>query len=141
MRKDIKEQQHLDELRSLMFQKGYRRPFSISVPGRALSRFEGTLDRCLEYFLDYLAGNQVAGGRLEMETKAPYNDDIVASFKMNYNQQEGFQIRQMAIGKKGVELSRNYDIRHNRQIPGSMSLEGLFPQPKPWEKHIKGLRR
>jgi len=141
MRKDIKEQQHLDELRSLLFQKGYRRPFMISVPGRALSRFKGTLDSCLNFYLDYAETNQLKAGRLEMETMAPYNDKIAASFKINFDPQEGFQIRQMVISKHGVSNHLNYDIRHNREIPGSMTLEGLFPKQKPWERHLKGFRR
>lgn len=130
-----RENELADKLRMLLYQKGYRRRFTLRSIGRR--QCSGELTECLEQFL----GQQCSGIiSLELETMAPYNDQVTCRFALDYEPDRGFKIRKLTVGKPGYP-PRTFPIAIVQDIPGGMCLEGLFKKAKPWEWNMKGKYR
>lgn len=130
-----RENELADKLRILLYQKGYRRRFTLRAIGRRQCR--GEITECLEQFLGQHCSGIVS---LELETMAPYNDQITCRFTLDYEPDKGFKIKELTVGKPGYP-SRTFPCATGQDIPGSMSLEGLFKKLRPWEWNMKGKYR
>lgn len=127
----------INDFTALMYQKGYRARFMLA--GDQM-QFHGSLSECLETFLQ----SWTAKGRstvLKLETYAAYrhaSDHINCVLQGKYDPEKGFQIEQMDIVQRPSGKSQTYRLINNRQIPGIMAVQGLFPKPKPWDHILKG---
>ncbi|MGE8426336.1 MAG: hypothetical protein ACN6O7_00600 [Sphingobacterium sp.] len=130
-----REKEWADKLRMLLYQKGYRRRFTLRAIGAP--QCSGAITECLEQFLGRHRSGKVT---LELETMAPYNDQITCRFALDYEPDKGYKIKELTVGKPGYP-SRTFPCATGQDIPGSMSLEGLFKKPKPWEWNMKGKYR
>ncbi|MNU20714.1 hypothetical protein D3C71_89630 [compost metagenome] len=127
-----------EKLRMLFYQKGYRRKFTLSVPGSGLPKQMDDLRKCLEVFKMLLDVGKASFCQLELETTAPYNDRITCRFKLDYSESNGINIRELEVRSLETNNIKVFQIRSNHEIPGSMTLESLFPKPKPWDYLKRG---
>lgn len=137
MNSESTEKQAKEAIINLLRQKGYRNRFALSVPGSNFPRQYGMLAKCLEVFFMLLKEGRAPSGKLELDTTAPYNDRITCKFKLEYQEVKGFIVRELTVHKMYFQ-SRQFNLSHNQQVPGSMTLESLFPKPKPWDNIRKG---
>lgn len=126
---------HTDRLVSLLYQKGYRGPFTIRVFQSGRPMHSGDLRRLLAYF--FQSKNEHIS-QAELTTHAPYAPHIQCRMQVAYSGKEGFVIKELLVTNKQSRESRHLQFGHNQQLPGSMSIEGLFPKPKPWDNLLKG---
>ena len=133
--KPIDLEQAVKDFATHMRQYGYRNSFTLSLPPKP--DFTGNLNDCLNR---YLAANAAAESytSFELRTKAPYNPEIVCRFKIEFDRQSGFQIHNMLIKHLVTKIEHEYKLHNNRELPGSQTLSGLFPKPKPWDFLKKG---
>lgn len=131
-------QQLVSDFVTFMYQKGYRRNYTLDHPGTGHPGMTGILRTCLEQFLmGYKLTNKIPA-QCNLVTSPPYNDAITCSFKLQFDEVKGFLINEMNIQDTHSQHSYTYKIRANQQIPGSNAIEGLFPKPKPWDDILKG---
>jgi hypothetical protein len=132
-----KTKQSLHELKMLLFQKGYRKRFSLVIGEDNRNRYHGELGKCLDVLGRALSGNPTKGTMVSLETTAPFNDRITCSFTITIDE-SGLGIKELMVQNLRSKESRQFTYRNNKEIPGSQSLEGLFPKPKPWDRLLRG---
>ena len=128
----------VSDFAQLMYSKGYRGKYTLLHPGTGHPGMMGTLTDCLEKFLTGYRLTEQTKDKLQLDTYADNSLSINCSFKIQFDEVKGFLIREVNVRNVPSEANRLYKITHNQQIPGSVAVQGLFPKPKPWEKHIKG---
>lgn len=121
-------------------QKGYRGRFMLGKITGDRRMSSGDLKSCLTTFLRIYAKTKGKNSLLQLETNPPHNDDLRCIFNVAFSEVEGFKISKMEIVNSRTNENKIYKIAHNNQIPGSQAMQGLFPNPKPWQKHLKGRR-
>jgi len=125
----------MESITHLLYQKGYRQHFTIRVPGSGRPVRSGNISSCLQYFFE---SKDTGPSRIELATTAPYAFHIKCRFYLGYEDKDGFSITRLFVENIRARDNREFQFRHNQEIPGAMSLEGLFPKPKPWEQIWKG---
>jgi len=126
------------ELIHLLYQKGYRRTFTLVHPGTNHPDISGTLNDCLDKFLVGYRLDDKRWDKLQLSTLAPYNDHLTCTLQLQFDEAKGFLIRELTIEDKVSREQRYYRLSNNQQVPGAGSIEGLFPKPKPWDDIAKG---
>ncbi|MVT07687.1 hypothetical protein [Chitinophaga tropicalis] len=123
-----------EDFAGLLYRKGYRDRYTISDYG-GRPKQSGPLLQLLAEFLRHFEGKQLAPEKCTLETRY-FN--VACRFDVSYNQVNGFKVDQMTVKQEKTNEQRSYRFRHNHQLPGAATLSGLFPQPKPWERHLRG---
>ncbi|MBK1439800.1 hypothetical protein JHJ32_07385 [Parapedobacter sp. ISTM3] len=132
------EEAAIRKLVSLMHGKGYRGRFSIDFSGRRGQKYHGNLRQCLAQFFAAGNGQDESPAKIELETTAPYNHRIICKMGMDYSEESGFSIREMEIHHVRTKERKHFRLRSDRDLPGAMTLESMFPKPKPWDWMLKG---
>jgi len=129
---------NIGDFTATMYSKGYRREFDLVAQDSGRLLFRGKLTDCLRKAL--MDGEEIRenGGRCILVTHPPYEDRISCTFKVGYDRTRGFTVTEMDIQHQETGAKKHYQLMHNQQLPGAMSIGGLFPRPKPWDKHIRG---
>ena len=126
----------VSDLTSMLLREGYRNKFSVSSTGSSGPLITDKLSKCLEHFLQ--GGRADNTAEFELRTCPPYSDHLECLFQLKFDQLKGFLIKELTIKDRVSQESRYYRITNNQQVPGAMSVQGLFPKPKPWDDHLKG---
>lgn len=124
----------IDDFTAMLYRKGYRGKFTVGGKEVRTRTEPQNLSRCLELLLK----EKSTGKPFELNTYAPYSDELSCHFTVGFDAVKGFLIKEMTIRDSQSDEIRQYRIAANHQIPGAMSIQGLFPRPKPWERHLKG---
>lgn len=137
---DSEEQKRIavSDFTTLLYQKGYRGRFSVELPATNNTFFAGRLSDCLSDALKQYNATTGMGSVLKLKTTAPYADHLECSFSVRFDEVKGFLVNGAAFRDTKTGKSHAYRISNNQQLPGANSIEGLFPKPKPWDKHLKG---
>lgn len=135
MENSLTRKEAIEKITMLFHRKGYRRDFMLDE-----DRIQqgGSIRQCLEVFLKQYEAGEYADGSFHLITYAPYNDRITCDFKMKFDEQKSFLITEFLVTNLKTDDYRQYHLRHNNELPGSMTLESLFPKPKPWDWIKKG---
>ncbi|WP_029274615.1 hypothetical protein [Pedobacter borealis] len=128
----------VSDFTSFIYQKGYRKHFSIDLVAKERIVFAGNLSDCLKKILNWLSRENNSATGFELRTTAPYADNLECIFKVRFDEVKGFLINGVTFHDKNSGLDHRYSISSNHQIPGANSVEGLFPKPKPWAHRLKG---
>jgi len=128
----------VNDFASLMYQKGYRGQFNLRHPSSGRPVESGALSYLLHQFLKEFNSKPNASPVLELDTFAPYSTTISCLFRIEYDAVMGFRARELTLNHKKTKENRHYQFVNNHQVPGALSLEELFPQPKPWDRGLRG---
>lgn len=132
---------HIGQFTQLLFQKGYRRKFSIDLEKQGGIRFTAELPTCLSQMVKIMGRTKQPSVRCELMTYAMYktsDDNIACSFRVSYDKQTGFKAHELTITNAASGDKRFYRLQNNQQIAGAQAVQGLFPKPKPWDHILKG---
>ncbi|WP_142685746.1 hypothetical protein [Chitinophaga polysaccharea] len=120
-------------------QYGYRNRFTIEMQGSGISKFTGNLNDCLNRYLAASINGKIGiNSFFELETALPFNQRILCRFKMAFDNISGFTIKQLEISDRVSKTNKVFNLRLNKELPGSQTIEGLFPKPRPWDFLRKG---
>lgn len=126
------------KLVSLMYSKGYRSRCSMAIAKGGRPIYHGDLRQCLAHFFKVRSGREARLAALELETHAPSNHRITCRMTMAYAEDTGFSIRGVDVRHARTRERKHFSLRSNHELPGAMTLESMFPKPKPWDWMLKG---
>jgi hypothetical protein len=138
MNRKKREEIAVSDFTTFLYQKGYRGRFSVEIPAIGKTLFAGKLSDCLRDVLLQYYGTSHNGSTIELKTTAPYTDNLECTFSLRLDEVRGFLITGAAYRDTETGRTHAYRLSTNHQLPGANSIAGLFPKPKPWDKHRKG---
>lgn len=130
---DTTDNEAIKKLAGLFYEKGYRQDFTLHYPGADRVILRDSLSGCLAAMLKL---HPEKATLMDLQTHAPYRSDILCRFRLLSHQKEGFSVRELLLSCKTGQ--RTFRFRHNREIPGAMTLEGFFPKERHWKKPGRG---
>lgn len=133
MTADDHNNEDIKKLAGLFYEKGYRQNFTLHHPDHRRVLHYGRLSDCLAVWLKMQKG---ATATMDLQTHAPYRSDILCRFRLANDPEDGLSIKELTLS--GRAHQRRFRFRHNREVPGAMTLEGFFPKEKPWNRFRKG---
>lgn len=130
-----KDEKLINEFTRLMYQKGYRGRFFLDLSRQIDICIKDELNVCLKEIIKTTANDAYKKDHYQLD--ALTKDNIQCSFRLTFDEKEGFLVREMTMENKHTLDKKSFHLINNQLMMGSQGVSALFPKPKPWQHIVK----